>query len=394
LANDQACQGQAFSDVGNPFGFQGRRHFALDTGPWETDGRLMLIDFRNRFSDPVTGRWLTRDPIGYGAGTMNLFEQVFSNPIKWWDPWGLQSCKPNHSVLDTSSLQEAVLTPPHKKAETLVKAVVGIVKRIVNAIKKLPAEKDMFIAAGRSKADAYFSTAADALMRFFGFESLLYDSWQAFDRDGNPLTTKDHVLNAVGGAVNVALSITGGGKLILGGVRVLVGKTVTGETVGLIIGDSKASVTALAGGEKNVVELVIDGRKVYVAKGSVGPGGEFVPDSVKGMAEAGPNVPGPNTRVHALPETTAPEPVRPEDAVGQWEEFLGDEPYTDIHPRTGVRDPNRLVSQGGTRSIRFGQHEMNSPPGRFHYHEETWTYDPFTNTMIVRNRIIRVPQPR
>ena len=80
---------QAFSDFGNPFGFQGRVHFALDTLASATDGKLLLVDYRRRFSDPVTGRWLTRDPIGYLAGTLNLYEHTFSNPLKWWDPWGL-----------------------------------------------------------------------------------------------------------------------------------------------------------------------------------------------------------------------------------------------------------------------------------------------------------------
>ena len=60
--SDATCQGQAFSDVSNPFGFQGRVHFAIDTLATATDGKLMLVDHRLRMNDPVTGRWTTRDP--------------------------------------------------------------------------------------------------------------------------------------------------------------------------------------------------------------------------------------------------------------------------------------------------------------------------------------------
>ena len=43
------------------------------------------------------------------------------------------------------------------------------------------------------------------------------------------------------------------------------------------------------------------------------------------------------------------------------------------------------------RSIRFGPHEMDSKPTKFHYHEEIWTYDPIDNIMNVDNTVVRVP---
>ena len=58
---------QAFSDAGNPFMFQGRPHFALDTGASATVGKLMINDHRARMNDPVTGRWITRDPLLYNS---------------------------------------------------------------------------------------------------------------------------------------------------------------------------------------------------------------------------------------------------------------------------------------------------------------------------------------
>lgn len=92
-------------------------------------------------------------------------------------------------------------------------------------------------------------------------------------------------------------------------------------------------------------------------------------------------------------ETTAPKPVEPQDTVNEWERFLGKGPYTDKHPRTGLSDPDRLVSADGKRSIRYGPHEMNSSPTKHHYHEEVWTYDPVNNVMNVDNTVVRVPLP-
>lgn len=98
-----------------------------------------------------------------------------------------------------------------------------------------------------------------------------------------------------------------------------------------------------------------------------------------------------NTKVNALPEEIAPRPVKPEDAVPRWNQFLGEGEHTNIHPRTGRPDPHRIVSADGSRSIRYGPHEMGSKPTKHHYHEETWSYDSASDTMTVTNTQVRVP---
>lgn len=110
-----------------------------------------------------------------------------------------------------------------------------------------------------------------------------------------------------------------------------------------------------------------------------------------GLCRTGPNE---NTGQGYHNETYAPKPVKPKDAVDGWDEFLGPGPHTNIHPRTGLPDPDRIVSADGTRSIRYGNHEMNSGPTKHHYHEETWTYDPVNNVMNVDNSVVRVPFPK
>ena len=90
-------------------------------------------------------------------------------------------------------------------------------------------------------------------------------------------------------------------------------------------------------------------------------------------------------------EVYASKPVKPQDAAGKWHDFLGEGPYTNIHPRTGLPDNDRLVSADGKRSIRYGAHEMNSKPNKHHYHEETWTLDLINNVMNIDNTVVRVP---
>ena len=58
-------------------------------------------------------------------------------------------------------------------------------------------------------------------------------------------------------------------------------------------------------------------------------------------------------------ETYAPKPVKPENAINRWDEFLGPELYTNTYPRTGLPDLDRIVSADGKKSIRYGNHEMN-----------------------------------
>uniref|UniRef100_UPI002FCCBCA7 RHS repeat domain-containing protein n=1 Tax=Pseudomonas lactucae TaxID=2813360 RepID=UPI002FCCBCA7 len=93
-------------------------------------------------------------------------------------------------------------------------------------------------------------------------------------------------------------------------------------------------------------------------------------------------------------ETYANKPVKPEETIRKWDEFLGPGPHSNINPRTGNADRDRIVSSDAKRSIRYGAHEMNSKPSKHHYHEEIWTFELKTNTMNVDNTVVRVPLPK
>lgn len=68
-----------------PFGFAGGL-YDPDTG---------LVRFGARDYDAVTGRWTSKDPLGFGAGDTNLYAYVFSDPINLVDPTGLNVGAPS-----------------------------------------------------------------------------------------------------------------------------------------------------------------------------------------------------------------------------------------------------------------------------------------------------------
>ena len=70
-------------------------------------------------------------------------------------------------------------------------------------------------------------------------------------------------------------------------------------------------------------------------------------------------------------ETKSGKAVREKNVVDDWDDFLGKD-QTNIDPRDGLPDPDRIWSADGTRSIRYGAHEMGSSPTKHHYHKETW----------------------
>jgi len=99
--------------------------------------------------------------------------------------------------------------------------------------------------------------------------------------------------------------------------------------------------------------------------------------------------PSSDTRVITV-ERNAPNVMRSADVTNSWNNFLG-ENTTNINPITGRVDTDRIFSADGTRSIRFGNHEMRSigtPKGHFHF--ETWNYNSTTDVMTVTNILQRI----
>jgi len=74
--------GDIYSETGSvvqPFTFTGR----------EYDAESGLYYYRARYYDPRAGRFLTKDPIGFLGGDVNLYRYVWNSSTNWIDPFGL-----------------------------------------------------------------------------------------------------------------------------------------------------------------------------------------------------------------------------------------------------------------------------------------------------------------
>jgi RHS repeat-associated protein len=65
----------------------------LYTGRWVDPNTGLQLN-RNRWYHQQLGRLLSRDPIGYEGGSLNLYEYVDSGPINYDDPFGFQTYTP------------------------------------------------------------------------------------------------------------------------------------------------------------------------------------------------------------------------------------------------------------------------------------------------------------
>jgi len=63
------------------------------------DQHTRLTRFGARDYDAFTGRWTSKDPIGFSGGDMNLYGYVMNNPIQMGDPSGLWSLTAHDELL-------------------------------------------------------------------------------------------------------------------------------------------------------------------------------------------------------------------------------------------------------------------------------------------------------
>jgi RHS repeat-associated protein len=56
----------------------------------EYDAETGMYFYRARYYDPKAGRFVTKDPIGFVGGDVNLYGYVLNNPVRGVDPLGLK----------------------------------------------------------------------------------------------------------------------------------------------------------------------------------------------------------------------------------------------------------------------------------------------------------------
>jgi len=109
--------------ISQPYAFTGR----------EYDSETGMYFYRARYYDPKVGRFVTKDPLGFGGG-INVYNYVGANPINWGDPLGLLSSgdikdfffsphtkedydrfhdQLDRSIREDSGLEKALNAPPY-----------------------------------------------------------------------------------------------------------------------------------------------------------------------------------------------------------------------------------------------------------------------------------------
>ena len=89
-------------------------------------------------------------------------------------------------------------------------------------------------------------------------------------------------------------------------------------------------------------------------------------------------------------ECKLPNQIKANNAVDAWDDFLGPN-QTSYNKFTGTNEMDRIFSADGTRSIRFGGHEMRSiGTTKAHFHYENWLFDPTSNIVYVENFLQRL----
>ena len=94
--------------------------------------------------------------------------------------------------------------------------------------------------------------------------------------------------------------------------------------------------------------------------------------SETGKAERGSTKKGVSKTKNEIPEIAPPDSINVKDVTDYWDKYLGSG-QTDINPRTGQKDPDRLFSADEKRSILFGKDEMASMETKeFYFIQEIW----------------------
>ncbi|WP_281287701.1 RHS repeat-associated core domain-containing protein [Geobacter argillaceus] len=112
-SNRNVVQSYEYESFGRPTPSANFRNSLTYTGR-EWDKETGLYYLRYRYYDPMDGRFISRDPIGFRGG-INLYSYVQNNPINFIDPLGLA---PSHGTLQNIQTQASVFaagaffTPP------------------------------------------------------------------------------------------------------------------------------------------------------------------------------------------------------------------------------------------------------------------------------------------
>ena len=142
-----------------------------------------LYCVRYRWYDPNTGRWIGRDPIGYAAGSMDLYEYVVSSPLVHIDSRGLEP----ENVPEGAGVHIVPFGDPSTRFEDIWRTISGChpaIGRTIHVWEGEGRDRKLVKKEDRSINDARMTISHELLMCLFMLES---------DLDPNAVSLSDAV---------------------------------------------------------------------------------------------------------------------------------------------------------------------------------------------------------
>ena len=121
--------------VQQPYGWKGRDFLA---GP-------DIYYNRARFYDPVLGKFIAEDPLGFASGDTNHYAFAWSNPRNWKDPSGLAA---GASAGGTSAGESAALASGAIRTAPAIRAVGCATSLLISRVAALVADEQVVGASG------------------------------------------------------------------------------------------------------------------------------------------------------------------------------------------------------------------------------------------------------
>ena len=106
------------------------------------DAEIGLHHTKYRSYDPMAGRWLQFDPIGY-KDSMSLYEYVASNPVNFNDPYGLYAYEWPPKTMPIEPIEEGICKKIKKRWENKISKGRNKLARYANFLAATPSYMNM-----------------------------------------------------------------------------------------------------------------------------------------------------------------------------------------------------------------------------------------------------------
>jgi RHS repeat-associated protein len=384
----------------------------------ERDEETGLEYHSARYYLPWLGRWLSCDPIGIGDG-VNIYEYCKANPINTHDRtghWGWREA----AVVVAIVVVGTVLTvaTAGAAAPLLVGAVatIGFTGTAATVVTGIAVGAVAGAVGGFAGGVAGEVTRQTVNHSALGLGNEAYDGGRILDEGISGAETGALIGAALGGAA--AYASTAAGAAVIGATgRAIRAATPTLSRLATSAARSTVTLARSAARLPGVRQVVQSARSVLGAAESSGQrAGLSLARRIYRPGSTGGRAVERFAGTSSLAETFGARPpsrppgvrysqqyrrleievrdgraLKPSGVTDEMNRFLREGPHSSVDPRTGQPSPDRIFSADGTRSVRYGEHEMTSGPSRQHYHEEVWGHYNDTGQPVVFNNLRRFP---